>query len=66
MATQPNSKSDNRQPAQAPDARDVAVRCHCGSLIARVVAGGLELKCRRCKRQIIVPFDIKRSMRVTL
>jgi hypothetical protein len=66
MATQPNSKAENRQPAQAPEARDSAVRCHCGSLIARVVAGGLELKCRRCKRQIVVPFDAKGSIRITI
>jgi hypothetical protein len=25
-------------------------RCGCGSLLARVVAGQVELKCRRCKR----------------
>jgi hypothetical protein len=26
------------------------VRCGCGSLLARVVDGTVELKCRRCKR----------------
>jgi phage FluMu protein Com len=26
------------------------LRCDCGSLLARLVAGELELKCRRCKR----------------
>lgn len=26
------------------------LRCHCGSLIARVVEGKLEVKCRRCQR----------------
>lgn len=26
------------------------VRCGCGSLLARVVDGAVELKCRRCKR----------------
>jgi phage FluMu protein Com len=30
------------------DARDL--RCHCGSLVARVVGGELEIKCRRCHR----------------
>ena len=29
----------------------------CGSLLARVVAGGVELKCRRCKRTLLVPFE---------
>ncbi len=26
------------------------LRCHCGSLIARIVDGKLEVKCRRCQR----------------
>ncbi len=30
------------------------VRCHCGSLMARVTAQGVELKCRRCKRIVLV------------
>lgn len=29
-------------------------RCHCGNLLARVVPGGVELKCRRCKRTFVV------------
>ncbi len=29
-------------------------RCLCGSLLARVVPGGVELKCRRCKRTMVV------------
>jgi hypothetical protein len=32
------------------------VRCHCGSLMARLVGGGVELKCRRCKRTLILPL----------
>lgn len=31
------------------------LRCECGSLLARYVAGRLELKCRRCKRTVMVP-----------
>jgi phage FluMu protein Com len=31
-------------------------RCECGSLIARLVEGGVELKCRRCKRTLVVPL----------
>ena len=33
------------------------LRCTCGSLLARMVAGGIELKCRRCKRAVIVPLE---------
>jgi hypothetical protein len=32
------------------------VRCGCGSLLARRVPGGVELKCRRCKRTVVVPL----------
>ena len=32
-------------------------RCLCGSLLARLVTGGVELKCRRCKRTLLVPFE---------
>ena len=31
-------------------------RCECGQLIAKVCGQGLELKCKRCKRIIIIPF----------
>jgi len=31
-------------------------RCACGSLLARVVEGAVELKCRRCKRTHRVPL----------
>lgn len=31
------------------------VRCTCGSLMARVTVAGIELKCRRCKRVVVVP-----------
>lgn len=30
------------------------VRCLCGSLLARLVPGGVELRCRRCKRAVVV------------
>ena len=32
------------------------VRCCCGSLLARIVPGGIELKCRRCRRHTLVPL----------
>jgi len=31
------------------------LRCLCGSLVARLVEGGLELKCKRCKRLQLIP-----------
>jgi hypothetical protein len=32
-------------------------RCECGQLIAKVCGQGLELKCKRCKRIIVIPFS---------
>lgn len=32
------------------------LRCGCGSLLARIVPGAVELKCRRCKRMWRVPL----------
>ncbi|HEX9788596.1 MAG TPA: hypothetical protein VGB09_11245 [Candidatus Binatia bacterium] len=32
-------------------------RCHCGSLLARLVPGGVEIKCRRCKRRVVIPLQ---------
>jgi hypothetical protein len=34
-----------------------ALRCDCGSLLARYVGGHIELKCRRCKRTVTVPIE---------
>ncbi|MDJ0786062.1 MAG: hypothetical protein QNK05_04600 [Myxococcota bacterium] len=44
MSAQPSCPSDE-------------CRCHCGSLLARIVDGAVELKCRRCKRTHRVPID---------
>jgi hypothetical protein len=38
------------------DGTEKPFRCLCGSLLARLVPGGVELKCRKCKRQIVVPL----------
>lgn len=35
------------------------LRCHCGSLVAKVKKNGIELKCRRCKRMALIPLPGK-------
>jgi hypothetical protein len=46
-----------RQAATPCACREAAdLRCDCGSLLARRVAGGVELKCRRCKRTVVLPL----------
>ncbi len=32
-------------------------RCECGQLIAKICEQGLELKCKRCKRVVVIPFS---------
>lgn len=36
-------------------------RCACGSLLARLRATGVELKCRRCKRVVVIPWATSAS-----
>ena len=31
-------------------------RCQCGQLVAKLGIGGVELKCKRCKRLVSIPF----------
>lgn len=44
-------------PGACADTREEELRCLCGSLIARLVEGGVELRCRRCKRLVVVPLQ---------
>ena len=45
----------------APEPDGKLLRCACGSLLARFVDGGVELKCRRCKRTVIVPAQAREA-----
>lgn len=40
---------------KTPDPCDV--RCMCGSLVARRVGRSIELKCRRCRRRILISWE---------
>lgn len=50
------------KPRTGGDPGPADCRCLCGSLLARRVACGVELKCRRCKRTLVVPFDSEEAM----
>jgi phage FluMu protein Com len=56
--SRPPRPEDHRRPVVA---KMVSVgdqcRCHCGSMLARVVAQGLELKCRKCKTLVLITHD---------
>jgi phage FluMu protein Com len=51
---------------RAPAERESSLRCGCGNLLARMVAGGVEIKCRRCKRYVILPFAARETARLNL
>lgn len=44
-------------PADAGACAACDLRCACGSLVAKVVDGFVELKCRRCKRTLRIPVQ---------
>jgi len=48
VARAERGRSDRRDPNEC--------RCPCGSLVARRVPDGVELKCRRCKRTVVLPL----------
>ncbi len=55
----------NRKRRQTVTQDGDALRCHCGSLVARLVPNGVEIKCRRCKRRIVIPLGISAVERIT-
>ncbi len=48
--------SNNNPRPQCHDPLDQH-RCQCGNLLAKIVASGIELKCRRCKRMVVIAFE---------
>ena len=32
-------------------------RCECGQLVAKLRPEGVELKCKRCKRLVLIPYS---------
>jgi hypothetical protein len=52
------SKEDGKASGKrAPKGAGHDQRCLCGNLIARLVEGGVEIKCRRCQRIVRVPLE---------
>jgi hypothetical protein len=56
---QPNVKQQAQERARHDRGEARPFRCECGSMLARLVPRGVELKCRRCKRQVVVPLEKK-------
>lgn len=41
-------------------------RCECGQLVAKLRPEGVELKCKRCKRLVIIPYSQSDATQVDL
>lgn len=59
MAT-PSQGRGHVQGAREPqeDQDKLSARCECGNLLAMIVEDGVEIKCRRCKRLVIIPAEV--------
>ncbi len=44
------------QLAKAHSPHSQETRCECGQLIAKLRRDGVELKCKRCKRIVLIPY----------
>ena len=55
MSTIKPSKSSFSREKVTVNAQEA--RCHCGHLVAKLRKEGVELKCKRCKRIVILPLD---------
>ena len=59
MAARPDPRGAAHVQAPAPAPAEGVSRdrrCGCGSLLARLRPDGVELKCRRCKRVVVLSF----------
>jgi phage FluMu protein Com len=48
--------------ARAQQSTAKPLRCECGNLLARLVPAGVEIKCRRCKRQVVIPLGSNETL----
>jgi len=48
--------SDTATPAQGHFGCGSEARCECGQLMAKLRQDGIELKCKRCRRIVLLPF----------
>ena len=44
----------------------VETRCECGRLLARLTEAGIELKCARCRRVVVISWSAVKDDRVML
>ena len=63
MEPRSQHRNDDRP---ASGSAENGLRCGCGNLLARIVPEGVEIKCRRCKRRVIVPRGAKGAVKIDL
>ena len=51
----PGNSTNSAQPGATDRAE---ARCECGQLIAKLRSDGVELKCKRCKRIVVIPYSM--------
>ena len=59
-------ESQHAATAEASDHEVTEARCECGQLVAKLGVGGVELKCKRCKRLVSIPFKVLQESPVTV
>jgi phage FluMu protein Com len=45
-----------KTPDPTPSREERDHRCDCGAVVCRLTERGVEIKCRRCKRVVVVPL----------
>ncbi len=53
MSSSLSSSATARSEAESTTDR----RCECGKLLAKITQTGLELKCSRCRRVVVIPWQ---------
>ena len=41
-------------------------RCECGHLVAKLRLDGIELKCKRCKRLVVIPYGFRTETHISI
>ncbi len=52
--------------AQVPTDTQHETRCECGQLVAILRPEGVELKCKRCKRLVLIPYTFTREVDISM
>ena len=55
-------KNENKKKAKSSN----ETRCQCGHLIAKIQGENLELKCKRCKRIVAIPYSSMKEAECTI